>query len=161
MCQELVPYETSPEEITLSNWRKHLGNRHFCKSYRDFFNEQLTTNGNNWQKTFIEFLLDNPEQPIINGITGGFAHPLIHIGYAFELDSQIVGIEALAMTAVCYNYLHEVIDKLKPPKSPSKSALEIFKNIHSDTQLPIYDTPGIDNIESTVKNCTDRVLSSL
>jgi hypothetical protein len=157
MCEKLVPYEPSPEEITISNWRKHLGNRQFCKSYRDFFNEQLITNGNNWQKKMIDFLLDNSEQSMINCITGGLGHPLIHIGYAFELDSQIVGVDALAMTAVCYNDFHEVIDKLKPPKSPSKTALEIFKNIHSDTQLPIYDAPNFQNIESIVKNSIDRV----
>jgi hypothetical protein len=159
MCKVLDPYETSPEKITLSNWRKFLGNKDFCKSYRDFFNEQLTTNGNNWQKKFTEFLLDNQEQPLINGVIGGVAHPLIHIGYAFELDSQVVGADALGMTAVCYDYLHEVVDKLKPPKSPSKTALEIFKNLHSDTQLPIYDAPGVINFEGTVKNYGDLILS--
>jgi hypothetical protein len=157
MCEGLDPYETSPEEITLSNYRKHLGNKHFCKSYRDFFNQQLTTNGNNWQQKLIELLLDDPKQPMINSVVSGLAHPLIHLGYAFELDSQVVGVESLAMTAVCYNYLHEVIDQLKPPTSPSKTALEILKNIHSDDQLPIYDMPGVDNLESTVKNCNDRI----
>jgi hypothetical protein len=158
MCEHLDPYEPSPQEINLSNWRQHLGNKYFCKSYRDFFNEQLTTNGNNWKKKFIEFLLDNKEQPMINSVVSGLGHSLIHIGYAFELDSQVVGIEALTMTAIYYDYLHEVIDKLQPPKSPSKSALEIFKNIHTDSQLPIYDTPGADNNpEQTVKNCNDRV----
>jgi hypothetical protein len=159
MCRELDPYEISPEEITLSNWRKHLGNRHFCQSYRDFFNQQLTTNGNNWQKKMTEFLLDNPKQPMINSLIAGLAHPLIHLGYAFELDNQIVGSEALAMTAVSYNYLHEVVDKLKVPQFPSKTALEIFQNIHSDSQLPIYDTPGVNNLELTVKNYSEQIFS--
>jgi hypothetical protein len=159
MCKELDPNEASPQKITLSNWRTFLGNKHFCKSYADFFQEQLTTDGNDWQKKFNEFLLDNEEQPIINGVIGGLAHPLIHIGYALELDNQVVGMEALTMTAVCYNYLHEIVDKLKPPTSPSKSAIQIFKDIHSDDRLPIYDTPGVDNLEFTVKNCNDLVLS--
>ncbi|CAF3724017.1 unnamed protein product [Rotaria sordida] len=159
MCEDLDPYATSPHEINLSNWRKFLGNKNFCKSYRDFFHEQLTTNGNNWHKKLKEFLLDDQEHPLINGVIGGLAHPLIHIGYAFELDSQLVGIEALATTAVSYNYLHEIADKLKLPISPSKSALEIFKDIHLDNRLPIYDKPDIDNLELVVKNYTDLVLS--
>jgi hypothetical protein len=158
MCKELDRYETSPEKITLSNWRQYLGNKHFCLSYRDFFNEQLTTNATNWQKKFNELLLDNEKQPLINGVIGGLAHPLIHIGYALELNNQIVGTEALAMTAVCYNYLHEVVDKLEPPKSPSKSAIEIFKDIRSDTQLPVYDTPDAD-IETMIKDYGDGILS--
>ena len=159
MCKELDPYETSPEQVNVSNWRKFLGNKHFCQSYRDFFNQQLTNNGNQWQKKFTEFLLDNPKQPLINSVVSGLAHPLIHIGYAFELDSQIVASEALAMTAVCYNYLHEVVDQLKPPQFPSKTVLEIFKNIHSDSQMPIYDTPGVNNLELTVKNNSEQVFS--
>ncbi|CAF0813520.1 unnamed protein product [Rotaria sp. Silwood1] len=159
MCKRLVPYQTSPHEINLSNWRTYLGSKDFCKSYRDFFHEQLTKSGNEWHKKFKEFLLDNQDHPLINGSIGGLAHPLIHIGYALELDSQIVGIEALTTTAVSYNYLHEVVDKLKPPKSPSKSALEIFKDIHLDNRLPIYDTPGVDTLEVVVKNYTDLVLS--
>ncbi|CAF1343756.1 unnamed protein product [Rotaria sp. Silwood1] len=142
MCKELVPYETSPQEINLSNWRTYLGDKDFCKSYRDFFHEQLTT-----------------KHPLINGVICGLAHPLIHIGYAFELDSQIVGIEALAMTAVSYNYLHDIVDKLKPPKSPSKSAIEIFKDIRLDNRLPSYDTSDVPTLEEIVKNYTDSVLS--
>ena len=159
MCEKLDPYEISPHEINCSNWRRHLGEKNFCKSYRDFFHEQLATSGTDWKTKFIEFLLDNQEHPMINGVIGGLAHPLIHIGYAFELDSQIVGVEALTMTAVCYNYLHEVVDQLKPPKFPSKSALEVFKNVRLDDRLPIYDMPGVDNIELTVKNYNHLVLS--
>ncbi|CAF1096970.1 unnamed protein product [Adineta steineri] len=158
MCADLDPHVPSPEKITLSNWRNFLGNKHFCKGYSDFFQEQLTNNADNWQKKFKEFLLDNEKQPLINGVIGGLAHPLIHIGYAFELNNEFVGIEALTLSAVAYNYLHEVVDKLKAPTSPSKSAMEIFKNIHSDNQIPIYDTPGVDNLEEAVKNCNDRIL---
>jgi len=46
MCQDLDPYEESPQRITLSNWRRHLGDKRYCKSYRDFFKEQLTNTNN-------------------------------------------------------------------------------------------------------------------
>ena len=158
MCKYLDSYEKSPEEITVSNWRKHLGNKHFCQSYRDFFHQQLTSNGSNWHKKFLEFLLDTPEQPMINGVIGGLAHPLIHIGYAFELDHELVASEALGMTAVCYNYLHEVVDRLQPPTSPSKIALEIFKDIRADDQLPTFDKPDA-SYEAIVKNKSTQIFS--
>jgi len=62
------------------------------------------------------------------------------------------------LTAVCYDYLHEFIDKLKPPSSPSKSALDIFKNIRSDMELPINDGPSAKYVEPTVKKYNDRIL---
>lgn len=38
-------------------------------------------------------------------------HPLIHLAYAVELDSKEVGMEALALTAVCYDFLHVYVDE--------------------------------------------------
>lgn len=157
MCEDLDPYEESPQEITISNWRKHLGDKHYCKSYRDFFNQQLS-DANNWQKRFMELLVDNPEQPLINSLVSGVVHPLIHVGYAFELNSQIVGVEALGMAAVCYNYLHEVMDKLKAPSSPSKNVLEIFKDIRTDIELPVYEAPDLQELEPVIKKYHDRIM---
>ena len=154
MCHPLVPYEISPQKIDSNNWRHFLGNKHCCLSYRDFFYEQLKSNETQWKNKFIEFLLDNQQQqpPLINSVISGLTHPLIHIGYAFELDNLEVATEALTLTAVSYNYLHEYIDTIKPPRSPSKTAFQIFEDIHSDSNFPIYETPGVDNLESTIKD---------
>ncbi|CAF2633640.1 unnamed protein product [Rotaria sp. Silwood2] len=159
MCEEATPYEASPHEITSGNWRKSLGDERFCKAYRDFFDQELTASGNNWQQKFFELLLDNKSEPMINSVISGLAHPLIHIGYAFELDSRIVASEALTLTAVGYNYHHEFIDKLKPPKAGSKTILEIFKDLRADNRLPLFDAPGVDNLEPSVKQSIDIVLS--
>ncbi|CAF1092034.1 unnamed protein product [Rotaria sordida] len=159
MCKVVAPYEASPHEITSSNWRHSLGDERFCKAYRDFFDQELTVSGNNWQQKFWELLLDNKPEPMINSVVSGLAHPLIHIGYAFELDSRIVASEALTLTAVCYNYHHEFIDKLKPPKAGSKSILEIFKDLRSDNRLPLFDAPGVGNLEPSVKQSIDIVLT--
>lgn len=161
MKAEVDPYDPSPEPITLSNWRKFIGNKHFCKSYADFFHEQLKSSDERWEKKMMEFLLDNKEQPLINSVISGLVHPLIHIGYAFELDNMLVGVEALTMTAVCYNSLHETVDKLKPPSSPSKSPMEIFRAIRADTRLPVFEKPGADNIDDIVKDCNEILLSYL
>lgn len=159
MCKDLDPYQPSPEPITIDNWRQFLGNENFCQSYRDFFQDQLKSHGDDWQKRFWELLLDHPESPMINGLVCGLAHPLIHVGYAIEMNSLPIGIEALALTAVCYNYHHEIVDQLKPPTTPSKSVMKIFKEIHFDKNLPIYEKPGVSNLRSTVKNCFDIVMS--
>ena len=103
MCKELEGHNPSPHEITLLNWRDHLGDSRFLRSYRDFFYVQLTSRADKWREKFLEFLLDNKKITLINCIIAGVAHPLIHIGYAFELDSQIVATEALTMTAARYN----------------------------------------------------------
>ena len=158
MCKELDPYETSPEKITLSNWHKHLGDVHFCQSYRDFFQEQLTKSGANWRKRFFELLLENPDQAMMDGVLCGLAHALIHIGYALELDSVTVAVEALEMTAVTYNQLYDVKNKLDAPHSPSKSPMEIFKAVRSDAEFPIFDETRVANIEPVMKEYHDRVL---
>jgi hypothetical protein len=159
MHDEVNFYKPSPHEITRANWRQLLGDKRFCKAYQDFFDQELTASGDHWREKFLEFLLDNKPEPMINGVVGGVAHPLIHIGYTFELDSRVVACEALTLSAVCYNYLHEVIDKLKPPKFGSKSALTIFQDLRSDVRLPIFDGPGVGNLEPSVKTSTDLVLS--
>ena len=159
ICKELDPYETSPEKINLSNWRDHLGNGHFCQSYRDFFQEQLTKSGSGWRKRFFELLLDNSQQPMMNSVMCGLAHPLIHIGYALELDSVTVAVEALEMTAVCHNYLSDVFNRLGAPRSPSLTVLRIFKAVRSDVRFPIIGRPGDTNRQPFIEQYHDVVLS--
>lgn len=159
VCEDSAPYEASPHEITRSNWRHSLGDTRFCKAYRDFFDQELTTSGDNWKQKFFEFLLDNKDAPMFNSVVSDVAHPLIHIGYAFELDSRIVACEALTLTAVAYNYHHEYVDKLKRHKNGSKSLLEIFESLRSDDRLPLFDAPSVENLEPSVKQSIDIVLS--
>ena len=159
ICEHAVPYEPSPHVITRTNWRQSLGDEQFCKAYRDFFDHELTDSGDDWRQKLFELLLDNKPNPMINSMVSGVAHPLIHIGYALELDSRIVASEALTLSAVCYNYHHEFIDKLEPPKSGSKSILEIFQDLRSDDRLPLFDAPGVGNLEPSVNKSIDLVLS--
>jgi hypothetical protein len=44
------------------------------------------------------------------------AHPLIHLGYAYELQSKTVAVEALALGACFYSPLHKYIDDPKYTK---------------------------------------------
>jgi hypothetical protein len=62
--------------------------------------------------------------------TPAVAHPLIHLGYAYELDSKTVAIEALALGACFYSPLHKYIDDPKYTKpSPYGKAAEHETNL--------------------------------
>jgi hypothetical protein len=159
MSEVVEPYEPSPHQITRANWRDSLGDKQFCKAYKDFFEQELTGSGDHWQRKLLDFLLENEKQPLINGILCGLVHPLIHVGYAFELDSRTVGIEALTLAAVCYDEMHELVEKLPPLQSGSKSALQVFEDICADDRCPSVSGQFFDNMRSVLTTSTELVLS--
>ena len=63
-------------------------------------------------------------------------HPLIHLGYAYELNSRTIAIEALALGACFYSSLHKYIDDpkyTKPSHYQSTSLLEILRRVKDDS----------------------------
>jgi hypothetical protein len=78
-------------------------------------------------------------------------HPLIHLGYAYELQSKELGIEALAMASTSYNFLHKYIDDTaytKPSTYSTTSPLEILHKISTDTRFDgLFNDKGSQNIE--------------
>ena len=84
-----------------------------------------------------EFLFEGKE-PLINGLISGLAHPLIHLGYAVELDSRTVAIEALALGTCFYSSLHKYLDDpsyTKPGDFRSASLLDILHKVNEDKRL--------------------------
>ena len=81
-------------------------------------------------------------------------HPLIHLGYAYELGSQTVGIEALGLTTCFYNDLHKYLDDpsyTRPSSFKTKSTLEILQRVAADQRLDSFTAPtGDEGIESVV-----------
>jgi hypothetical protein len=71
------------------------------------------------------------------------AHPLIHLGYAYELDSRTIAIEALALGTCFYNFLHKYLDNpsyTKPNAHHSTSLLDILHKVRKDKRFDgIYD----------------------
>lgn len=134
-------HEPSPYEITWENWWNSLGDFRFCSAYQDFFNKELTAQ-DDWKKRFFELLLNSTEgSSLIDASLCGVLHPIIHIAYAIELNSRQVACEALAMSAVCSDSLHQVASKLKPPTNGTKKALQIIKDIRADDLASHFDTP--------------------
>ena len=88
-------------------------------------------------------------------------HPLIHLGYAYELDNSVLAIEALGLCAINYDFLHKYLDN--PPSTPAPNAtpsiLDIFTRVSTDSRfnrLPVY--PGSDKIELLFEKHEDAVL---
>jgi hypothetical protein len=79
-------------------------------------------------------------------------HPLIHLGYAFELSSQTIAIEALSETACCYNFLHKYLDDpsySKPASevTSSSSLTELLSKIAKDSRFDVFSHSGDGNLE--------------
>jgi hypothetical protein len=80
--------------------------------------------------------------------TWAVAHPLIHLGYAYELDSKTVAIEALALGACFYSPLHKYIDdpKYTKPSPHGRAAghesnlLDLLSQVRQDKRFDgLYD----------------------
>jgi Questin oxidase-like len=65
-------------------------------------------------------------------------HPLIHLGYAFELSSRDIAMEALGLASTQYNYFHKYLDDPATTKaSPfsSTSPLELLEKAYNDERF--------------------------
>ena len=141
---ESKPLEPWPSiglgEIARHDWREHISDRRYQRAYLDFFEDELVRLGYDWRRVVAEYLFQGPG-PLIFGGLGGLGHPLIHLGYAFELESKELGMEALAMFATNYG-LHEYIDAEFP--TPNCSVPGLWLNASkSESMLESDDSyPG-------------------
>ena len=121
----------------------------YQRAFVDFFEDQLVKYGYDWRELLSEFLLQGKE-PLVNNLISGLGHPLIHLGYAHELSSRTVAIEALGLAACFRNDWHVYLDDpkyTKPASKPSESLFAILDRItHDKTFDGLLDRPGSDNI---------------
>jgi len=117
--------------------------------------------GYDWKAVAEEYLFSGKE-PLINGVVAGLGHPLIHLGYAYELSSKELAIEALAMASSSYNYMHKYLDDpsyTKPSTYSTSSPLEILHKIVDDTRFDgLFNERGDGNIETLFKSHEDLIL---
>ncbi|ORY08868.1 hypothetical protein BCR34DRAFT_488202 [Clohesyomyces aquaticus] len=141
-AQELEPWHDSPAEITKDDWRDFLGKREYQRAFVDFFEDQMVAKKYDWKLLLDEYLFQGKE-PLINGLISGLGHPLIHLGYAYELGSRTIAIEALAMGSCFYSSLHKYLDDpayTKPANTPSTSPLDILQSVRTDKRFDgLYD----------------------
>jgi Questin oxidase-like len=149
----LVPWEDSPGEIARHDWRDFLGKREYERAFVDFFEDQLVLRRYEWRAVVGEFLLEGKE-PLANNLISGLGHPLIHLGYAYELNSREVAMEALGLAATNYNHLHKYLDdpkysqQLLPTEYSTSSPLEILARVNEDKRLDgLFSEPGGSNLD--------------
>lgn len=107
----------------------------------------------------MHFLSTRSLQYLILPIVG---HPLIHLGYAFELSSRELAMEALGMVTTSYNFLHKYLDNpaySKPSTYSTSSPLDILHRIFEDKRLDgLFEEPGAMNIGPLFEDHEDVVL---
>ncbi|KAG9238277.1 hypothetical protein BJ875DRAFT_451550 [Amylocarpus encephaloides] len=160
--QELEEWEDSPAEITDTDWREFLGDKKYQRAYVDFYEDELALKYDyDWTRVAEEYIFSG-KQPLINGLIGGLGHPLIHLGYAYEMSSREIGMEALAMGSTAYNYLHKYLDEPAYTRESTYRTtfpLEILHRIHSDNRFDgVLKEKGSDNIELLFQQHEDLVL---
>ncbi|KAL2416729.1 hypothetical protein ABEF95_005215 [Exophiala dermatitidis] len=153
----------SPSEIAEHDYRDYLGRREFQRAFVDFFEDELVQHGYDWKDVVEKFLFErgNPQktnniEPIFNCLTAGLGHPLIHLGYAYELNSREVAMEALGLAATCYDRNLARLFESEPEPQPQKGGVppqtvsdlfELFTRVHNDTRLDsAFDHFGGDNL---------------
>ncbi|KAI2624350.1 hypothetical protein GGR54DRAFT_596079 [Hypoxylon sp. NC1633] len=150
-AQELEPWKSSPAEIVEDDWRDFLGDSRYQRAYVDFFEDALALKHNYQWKGVVEEYIYGGREPLVNCLIGGLGHPLIHLGYAFEVDSREVAMEALGMAATQYNFLHKYIDDASySRRSPieSSSPMDLLLKLASDKRLDgLFKGSGPENIE--------------
>ena len=165
----LEPWTPSPHTITLDNHRDYLTNAEYQRAWVDFFDDQIqaTDHSDQWQSIVTEFLLETGpknninSEPLLYCLTADLGHPLIHLGYAFELNSREVAIEALSLATTCYDpQLGSLLTTPSPSTSnPTSDLFEILSRVYNDKTLPKFPHPSDSNITSILNN--QRHLNSI
>lgn len=133
----------------------------------DFFEDQLVLEGYEWKGVVGRFIYERgpkgsvKEWPLFNALVSGLGHPLIHLGYAYELNSREVAMEALGLAATCYDpKLASLLEHSTSSQSNSTNNLyEVFERVHSDKRLDgVFDKYGGDNLSRLL---ADEALTSI
>lgn len=160
--KELEEWHDSPAEISDADWRDFLGDKRYQRAYVDFYEDELALKfGYDWKGVADEYLFSG-KQPLINGVIAGLGHPLIHLGYAYELQSKELAMEALGMASTAYDFLHKYIDDssyTKPSSYSTTSPLQILHKISSDTRFDgLFNGKGDGNIRTLFEHHESLVL---
>ncbi|RMZ91542.1 hypothetical protein DV736_g1209, partial [Chaetothyriales sp. CBS 134916] len=170
---KLEPWTDSPGEIALHDYREYLGKRDYQRAWVDFFEDQLVSQGYSWPDVVKKFIFEGgPEHtanpwPMFTCLTAGLGHPLIHLAYAFELDSREVAMEALGLAATCYDPKLASLLLSTPtiPSPPTTTDLfTVFSRVASDSRLNhLFTHPGFDNLSHifSSEELTSIILSHL
>jgi len=109
----------------------------------------MVLSGYNWKQVLSRYLFEGKE-PLVNCLIAGLGHPLIHLGYAYELSSRELAMEALGLATTSYDFLHKYLDDasyMKPSTYSTSYPIEILRKVAQDKRFDnLFDHQGADNI---------------
>ena len=155
------PWKDSPGEIALHDYRDFLSRKDYQRAWVDFFEDQLVHHGYDWQSVVRQFVFESGNKssphplPMFNSLVAGLGHPLIHLGYAYELNSREIAMEALGLAATCYDdQLASILDLISTDVSSEYSTsdpMEVLARLHDDKRLDCHFTVPGGNLSKLLK----------
>lgn len=134
----LVPWEPSPSEVIDEDWRDFLGDKRYQRAFIDYFEDKLAMEfAYDWKKEVQHFLFSG-QKPLFHALLDGLGHPIIHLGYAYEVDSKEIAMEALALVSVKYDFLHKYLDDssyTRPSPLKSRAPLDLLIQLSKDDRF--------------------------
>ncbi|KAJ4173834.1 hypothetical protein NW754_012826 [Fusarium falciforme] len=159
---ELEPWVPSPAEVGDDDWEELRGDRRYQRAFVDYFEDKLVMRFNyDWRQELVHYLFTGDE-PLWHGLIGGLGHPLIHLGYAIEMDCKEVAMESLGLACVQYNFFHKYIDNksyTKKASFTSDSPLQLLIKMTKDERfnaLPKH--PDLDELPDIFEKHEDLIL---
>ncbi|KAK2596182.1 RFC checkpoint protein Rad17 [Conoideocrella luteorostrata] len=160
--KELEAWTPSPAELIDNDWVDFLGDGQYQRAFVDFFEDKLAMEyAYDWKKV-VEHYLFSSERPLIHGLICGLGHPLIQMGYAYEMDSKEIAMEALTLASVQHDFLYRYISDPAYTKQSSisaKSVLDLLIKLSQDEELDkLPKTNEYANFESVITEYQDIVM---
>lgn len=152
----LEPWHDSPNEIAEHDHREQIGHKEYQRAWVDFFEDQLVEIGYDWKEVANRYLFEtgsassHAPYAMFDCLVAGLGHPLIHLGYAYELNSKEVAMEALGLAATCYDAKLAKLATQPPSKhieNATSDLFEIFQRVHDDARFDgLFTIPGGNNL---------------
>ncbi|KID90039.1 MGS207 protein [Metarhizium guizhouense ARSEF 977] len=161
-AKELEAWTPSPAELVDSDWVDFLGDRHYQRAYVDFFEDKLAMEyAYDWKKV-VEHFLFSSEKPLVHGLICGLGHPLIQLGYAYEMDSREVAMEALTLASVQHNFLYKYsadASYTRPSSKRNSSVLDLLVKMSGDENFDsVPKEIDFGSFESMITNHEDLIM---
>ncbi|KAL4730114.1 RFC checkpoint protein Rad17 [Fusarium chlamydosporum] len=158
--RELEPWVPSPAEIGEDDWQQIRGDKRYQRAFVDFFEDKFVMRFKyDWREEMNHYLFTGDE-PLFHGLIGGLGHPLIHLGYAFEMDCKELAMEALGLACVQYNFFHKYLDNQSYTKQApftSASPLDLLTKLAKDSRFDSI-SPDLSDMEELFNKHEDIIL---
>ncbi|KAJ6445922.1 cell cycle checkpoint protein [Purpureocillium lavendulum] len=136
--KHLEPWTPSPAEVADLDWEDFLGDRQYQRAYVDFFEDKLAMDfAYDWKQELQHFLFSG-ETPLLHSLIGDAAQPLVHLGFAYEMDSKELAMEALGLACIQHNFLHKYTAEAaynRPSPLTSDSPLDLLTKMSEDDRF--------------------------